>query len=117
MYVIRGQIPSKSNCYKIVSLNGRAGLAKQKCLKEYEKSFYIQCPERGRNVQGFFTLRAKVYYSSNRPDLDNSLKILLDCLQQTGTIKNDRYCVKIDIEKIIDRKDPRVEYEVTPVGV
>ena len=80
MYVIRGQIPSKSNCYKIVNVGGHAKLAKQKVLTEYEKNFYIQCPERGRMVKGYFKLKAKIYYSSNRPDLDNSLKILLDCL-------------------------------------
>lgn len=115
MYVIRGQIPSKSNCYKIVNINGHAKLAKQKVLTEYEKNFYIQCPERGRMVKGYFKLTAKIYYSSNRPDLDNSLKILLDCLQQTKTIDNDRYCVQIDIQKFIDKKEPRIEYEVTPI--
>lgn len=51
MYVIRGQIPSKSNCYKIVNVGGHAKLAKQKVLTEYEKNFYIQCPERGRMVK------------------------------------------------------------------
>lgn len=117
MYVIRGQIPSKSNCYRIVNINGRAKLAKQKVLTEYEKIFYIQCPERGRMVDGFFKLVAKIYYSSNRPDLDNSLKILLDCLQLTNTIKNDRYCVHIDIQKFIDKKEPRIEYEVIPVNI
>lgn len=117
MYVIRGQIPSKSNCYRIVNINGRVKLAKQKVLTEYEKIFYIQCPERGRMVDGFFKLVAKIYYSSNRPDLDNSLKILLDCLQLTNTIKNDRYCVHIDIQKFIDKKEPRIEYEVIPVNI
>lgn len=39
MYVIRGQIPSKSNCYKIVNVGGHAKLAKQKVLTEYEKNF------------------------------------------------------------------------------
>lgn len=93
MYIIRGQIPSKSNCYKIVShfdpktRKTHSSLAKQEVLKEYEKNFYIQCPERGRMIEGYFRLRAKVYYNSKRPDLDNSLKILLDCLQMTGTIK------------------------------
>lgn len=115
MYVIRGQIPSKSNSYKIVNLNGHAKLAKQKVLTEYEKNFYIQCPERGRMVKGYFKLVAKIYFSSNRPDLDNSLKILLDCLQLTKTIKNDRNCTHIDVQKFIDKKEPRIEYEVIPI--
>lgn len=115
MYTIRGNIPSKSNCYRIVTINGKSKLAKSEALTKYEKSFYLQCPERGRDVEGYFALKAKVYFSSNRPDLDNSLKILLDCLQHTGTIRNDRYCTRIEIEKMVDRKDPRVEYEVIPV--
>lgn len=122
MYIIRGQIPSKSNCYKIVTHTDprtkkvHSSLAKQDVLKKYEQNFYIQCPERGRMVEGYFKLKAKVYYNSNRPDLDNSLKILLDCLQMTKTIKNDRQCVCIEVEKFIDKKEPRVEYEVTPVN-
>lgn len=121
MYIIRGQIPSKSNCYKIVShIDPRtkkvhSSLAKQEVLKKYEDSFYIQCPERGRMIKGYFKLKAKVYYNSNRPDLDNSLKILLDCLQMTKTIKNDRQCVCIEVEKFVDKKEPRIEYEVIPV--
>ena len=107
MYIIRGQIPSKSNCYKIVSHFD------PKTRKTH--SSLAKCPERGRMIEGYFRLRAKVYYNSKRPDLDNSLKILLDCLQMTGTIKNDRQCVYIEIEKFVDRKEPRVEYEITPV--
>ena len=37
--IIRGKIPSKSNCYKIVTLSGHGSLAKQRVLKEYEKTF------------------------------------------------------------------------------
>ena len=57
MYVIRGQIPSKSNCYKIVNVGGHAKLAKQKVLTEYEKNFYIQCPE--RDGKGIFQAESK----------------------------------------------------------
>lgn len=41
--IIRGKIPSKSNCYKIITLYGHGSLAKQKVLKDYEKTFYVQC--------------------------------------------------------------------------
>lgn len=116
MYTIRGQIPSKSNCYKVVSINGHASLAKQNVLKEYEKSFYLQCPERERKLKGYFSLRVKVFYRSNLPDLDNALKILLDCLQMTKTIDNDRYCTKIVAEKFVDKENPRIEYEIVPEG-
>lgn len=78
--------------------------------------FYIQCTECAWMIEVYFRLMARIYYNSNRPDLDNSLKILLDCLQMTKTIKNDRQCVCIEVEKFIDKKEPRVEYEIIPVN-
>lgn len=109
--VILGTPPSKSNCYKIISFNGHASLAKGKALKEYEKSFYLQCNEyRNRNIDGLFELYVDAYYPSNRSDLDNSLKCLLDMLQSVKAIKNDNKCVKIVAQKFIDKANPRIEF-------
>ena len=36
--IIRGKIPSKSNCYKVITIRGHGSLAKQPALNEYEKS-------------------------------------------------------------------------------
>lgn len=113
---IIGKVPSKSNCYKIVVVNGHASLAKQKGLKDYEKSFYLQCDKyRGRFITGLFAIRMKVYYDSQRPDLDNCFKIILDCLQSCKAVKNDRNCVRITAEKFIDKANPRVEFELEEV--
>ncbi|WP_442878982.1 RusA family crossover junction endodeoxyribonuclease [Bacteroides sp.] len=112
---ILGKVPSKSNCYKIITISGHASLGKTKGLKDYEKSFYIQCSERNRNINGFFELRVKVFHENMRPDLDNSLKIILDCLQACKVIKNDRNCVKIVAEKYVDKNEPRIEIELTEV--
>ena len=40
--VILGKAPSKSNCYRVVTINGHGSLAKTKAIKDYEKSFYLQ---------------------------------------------------------------------------
>ena len=73
--VIYGSVPSKSNCYKIITLAGHGSLAKTSAMKEFEKKFYLQCGAyRNKNIQGFFELYADVYFQSNQPDLDNSLK-------------------------------------------
>ena len=114
---IYGKIPSKSNCYKIVTICGHADLAKQKVLKEYEKNFFIQCSERGRMIMGYFRLEVDVFYENMRPDLDNCLKILLDCLQTCKVIKNDRYCVEIHARKMVDKENPRIEYELIEENV
>ena len=114
--VILGSVPSKSNCYKIITLNGHGSLAKTAAMKEFEKKFYLQCSYRNRNIQGFFELYADVYFQSNQPDLDNSLKGLLDCLQSCRAIKNDRNCVKIVANKFIDKNNPRIEFTLVEVN-
>ena len=113
--VIYGSVPSKSNSYKIITIGGHASLAKTPAMKEFEKRFYLQCGYRNRNIQGFFELYADVYFQSNQPDLDNSLKGLLDCLQTCKAIKNDRNCVKIVANKYIDKNNPRIEFTIVEV--
>ena len=63
-------------------------------------------------IKGLFELRLEVYYENQRPDLDNSMKILLDCLQECKAIVHDRNCVKITAEKFIDKDNPRIEFEL-----
>ena len=111
--VIHGKVPSKSNSYKVITLNGHGSLAKRKTLKDYEKSFYLQCDKyRNKNMDGLFEIRLKVFYENKRPDLDNCLKVVLDCLQECKAIKNDRDCVKVVAEKFIDKMNPRIEFEL-----
>ena len=114
---ILGSVPSKSNCYKIITLGGHGSLAKTSAMKEFEKKFYLQCGAyRNKNIKGFFELYVDVYFQSNQPDLDNSLKGLLDCLQTCKAIKNDRNCVKIVANKFIDKLNPRLEFTIVEVS-
>ena len=115
--IIRGKIPSKSNCYKIITINGHSSLAKQKALKEYEKSFFLQCSIRGEMISNYFRLNLDVFYENMRPDLDNSFKILLDSLQSCKSIKNDRYCVEIHARKLIDKENPRIEFTIEEIEI
>lgn len=116
-HIIRGKVPSKSNCYKIITINGHGSLGKTSSLKNYEKNFYIQCAERGRMLSGYFKLNIDVYHENMRPDLDNSFKIVLDCLQSCKVIKNDRNCVEIHARKLVDKYNPRIEYELIEVNL
>jgi len=113
--VVYGHVPSKSNQYQIIKLGSKFSLAKTKAMKEYEEKFFLQCGYRNRNIQGFFELYADVYFQSNQPDLDNSLKGLLDCLQACKAIKNDRNCIKIVANKFIDKHNPRIEFTISEV--
>lgn len=113
--IILGNVPSKSNCYKIVQISGHASLAKTPALKKYEESFIWQCGKyRNANISVPFEFHVDVYYPSKRSDLDNSLKIILDALQSIKAIRNDNLCCKIVAQKFIDKINPRVEFEINP---
>lgn len=113
---VQGTVPSKPNCYRIITVNGGHSLGKTEALKAYEMSFYWQAGKyRNKNVKGLFEFHVKVYYPSMRSDLDNSLKILLDCLQHVNAISNDNKCVKIVAEKFIDKNQPRVEFNIITI--
>ena len=112
-FTIYGQVPSKSNGYKIITISGHSSLAKTKALKDYERKFYLQCPLRGEEIAEPFAIDMDVYYNSNRPDLDNAFKIVLDCLQLCKAIKNDRYCFEIHARKLVDKVNPRLELRIT----
>ena len=120
--VIYGSVPSKSNLYKIITKKNPAtgkyygSLAKSDIMERFEKKFYLECGYRNRNIQGFFELYVDVYFQSNQPDLDNSLKGLLDCLQTCKAIKNDRNCVRIVANKFIDKNNPRLEFTIVEVN-
>lgn len=114
--IIHGKVPSKSNCYKVITLNGHGSIAKQSKLSDYEKSFYLQCDKyRNKMINGLFGIKINVFYENQRPDLDNCLKVVLDCLQGCGAIKNDRNCIKIMAEKFVDKEDPRIEFTLMEV--
>lgn len=115
--IIYGSPPSKSNQYKVITLKGHGSLAKTQALKEYEKRFYLECGAyRNKKINGFFELYIDVYFSSNRPDLDNALKSTLDCLQTCNAITNDRNCVKIVANKFVDKNSPRIEFTINEVN-
>ena len=119
-FTITGNCPSKSNCYKVIRLgfgkNAKCSLGKQAQLKSYENSFKMQMLEYNYNIiDGNFKFTIDVFYDSRRPDLDNSLKVVLDCLQKAKAIKNDNKCIEINAYKHLDKENPRVEFSIEPL--
>lgn len=109
---VQGIVPAKSNQYLI----GKRGLYKSENLKQYERSFYLQCNKyRNALIDKPFEFHARVYYPSRRADLDNSAKILLDSLQTVKAITNDRNCMRLLLERHIDKTNPRVEFKISEV--
>ena len=115
MITILGQVPSKSNGYKI----GNNRLYKSMELKEYEERFFWQyaaaTARQIETIKDKFAIEIFVYFQSNRSDLDNSAKIILDCLQNCKAIENDRLCHKLTMHKFIDKDNPRIEFEISKI--
>lgn len=110
---IRGNVPSKSNSYRIIMVNGHGSLAKTKKVKDYEETFMWQCGEyRNAMIDQPFEMIIDVYYPSKRSDLDNSAKVVLDMLQKVKAIKNDNLCARIVAQKFIDKANPRIEFKL-----
>lgn len=101
---IYGQVPSKSNGYRI----GNNWLYKSKPLLQYEESFRLQTLMVHDTISVEFGINIIVYFQSNRSDLDNAAKVILDCLQNCKIILNDRLCVKMVMIKKIDKVNPRI---------
>lgn len=113
--VIFGQVVAKANSYLAVPDKATGGrrIIKNPAIREYERNFASQCKVyKDRLVDGRFKLEITVFQSSMRFDLDNSLKTVLDCLQQVHAITNDSLCVAIDARKAIDRTNPRIEFTI-----
>jgi Holliday junction resolvase RusA-like endonuclease len=106
---IYGQVPSKSNGYRI----GNNRLYKSKELNQYEESFRLQTLTHHDTINKEFGINIIVYFQSNRSDLDNAAKVILDCLQSCGIIANDRLCVRLEMIKKIDKLNPRIEISIT----
>jgi Holliday junction resolvase RusA-like endonuclease len=115
MITIHGQVPSKSNGYKI----GNNRLYKSKELKYYEHFFLLKMLEFRHlflePIKEKFSIEIHVYFQSNRSDLDNSAKIILDCLQNCKVIENDRLCHELHMLKFIDKINPRIEFKINAI--
>lgn len=116
-FIVFGKVPSKSNSYKIIKKGGFSSLAKTKNLIEYEKQFFAQVPAdyRGHSLDVPMSIKAAIYWETLRQDLDNSAKILLDCLQQSKVIKNDNLVYELHLSKHMDKAHPRAEISIIPI--
>jgi Holliday junction resolvase RusA-like endonuclease len=111
MKVILGNPPSKSNSYKI----GGKSFYKSDPVKDYERSFFLQY-KRTKKIECEFKAEITIYFRSKKSDLDGCFKIFFDCLQKVGAISNDNLCISITAKKMIDKLNPRIEFELTPIA-
>ena len=102
--IIAGEPASKSNSSQIVKFGGRFAIIKSKKARAYVKDVAKQVPALAQPLQGRLVLHLKIFYATERPDLDESL--IMDALQ--GRIyTNDRQIREKHITHAVDRENPR----------
>lgn len=120
-FTILGEPASKANSRKVIEIAGVSRLAKSAKALAYEKDALKQIPPLHRvRLTGPVRVTMRIFYASERPDLDESL--ILDVLQdrytgkapnrilvQAGVYQNDRQVREKHVYHAIDRKNPRTE--------
>lgn len=127
-FVIFGEPASKANQRRLVTFGhgdeARPALIKSKKALSYERDALKQIPPLARvQIQGPVKVTLRIFYASERPDLDES--VVLDVLQdrykgrgeerelvQRGVYRNDRQVREKHVFHAIDRKNPRTEVEI-----
>lgn len=130
-FTILGEPASKANSRKIVTIGGRPSSIKSEKARNFERDALRQIPPVARRqLAGPVRVTLRIFYASERPDLDES--IVLDVLQdryktvgkgeakrrelvQKGVYVNDRQVREKHIFHAIDRANPRTEVVIEPL--
>lgn len=126
---ILGEPASKANSRQLVTFGrgakARPALIKSEKAREYEKTALEQIPPAVRvMLAGPVRVALRIFYASERPDLDES--VILDVLQarysrledgerrlvRAGVYVNDRQVREKHVYHAIDRANPRAEIEI-----
>ena len=110
-FTILGEAASGKNSRKIVTnpKTKRPLLIKSSKARDYAVAVALQAPLCEPLLKGRLCMTVRLYYASERPDLDAS--VLLDALQ--GKVyKNDRQVREQHFYHAIDRRNPRAEVTV-----
>jgi Holliday junction resolvase RusA-like endonuclease len=101
---ILGQPYSKANSRKLTHVHGKPRFIKSSAALDYLRTFAIQCPTLDPMFLGDVHVQLQIFYTSRRPDLDESL--ILDALQGRA-YRNDRQVRKKTVTGGIDKERPR----------
>ncbi len=125
---ILGEPASKANSRQLVKFGrgdkARPAIIKSQKARDYERDALRQIPPAARvELAGPVRVTLRIFYASERPDLDES--VVLDVLQnryagrgearelvQRGVYANDRQVREKHVFHAIDRANPRSEIEV-----
>ena len=119
-----GEAASKANSRRSVKFRGKRAFIKSKKALDFEKAALLQIPAAAKQMlAGDICFKAKIFYASRRPDLDES--VIMDVLQakivkgnviRRGVYLNDRQIKEKHIFWGLDKANPRVEVEITAIN-
>lgn len=110
-FEIPGQPARKSNSRRVVrDGGGKVRVIKSQAALDYAQLFMYNVPSELRDKKWgskdeHLVLRAHIWYASNRPDL--SSEMLMDLLQESGVISNDRWIKVQLLSSSVDKENPR----------
>lgn len=111
-FTILGEPASKANTRKIVYIDSKLRIIKSRKALQYARDATLQIPAQWPLIIGPVAVTLRMFYSSERPDLDESL--VLDVLQKR-VYANDRQVREKHVYHAIDRANPRVEVSIRPL--
>jgi Holliday junction resolvase RusA-like endonuclease len=124
---ILGEPASKANSRKFATIRGRPAFIKSEKALDYEQTALLQIPvEAKQMLSSRLRVTIRIWYASERPDLDES--VILDVLQarfkgkgknrtliRKGVYLNDRQVREKHVYHGIDRQNPRAEIEIEAI--
>jgi len=113
-FTILGECCSKANSRQAVPRNTKKGKAFVAFIKSskalnYSKTAILQIPNLKTLMQGPLAIECRIYYASERPDLDPSL--VYDLLQGRVYV-NDRQLKEMYLYRFTDKLNPRTEIRI-----
>ncbi len=109
---IYGQPYSKSNRRQMAfnKKTKKPMFIKNEKALAYAEAFKAQVVWGYPPIECKLIMNLNIYYMSERPDLDESL--VMDCLEKSGVIKNDRLIREKHVYHFIDKDNSRAEIEL-----
>lgn len=110
--VIQGEPASKANSRKLVLIQGRPAFIKSDKARAWLASAEKQVPVMPSLLAGPLVFYCRIFYATERPDLDPSL---VEDFLQGRVYVNDRQLREKHLFHAIDRANPRVEIVLEPM--
>ena len=111
-FTIYGEPASKANSRQIVTIKGRPAVIKSAKARKYASDAELQVRKVTPLLAGRLRATIRIYYASERPDLDES--VILDVLQGRVYV-NDRQVRERHTYHGIDKANPRAEIEIEEI--